>query len=813
MGQQTKQESPRVPTKERVLDIGAAGDDIYLGEGFYAPEGPHPKSKMPVAAGNTFRWTQGQFTLRLPVTPNRHNQVTLLGVCRGRVMASVGSVWRAAGTTDFGPDGATTIVIPAAVIGDRREVEVLFRSARPVTPAGKDRRALFFLLDKVCIRTLDRLPEVVDLDRPVQPPGPAEIRDRIRGIENRPPQDDPVLFAQTLVAQRADVVTLGTMNGHGQVFFATDLAEPHARMSPEFLPAVIKELHRRGLGVLSWALFNVQDLRNVDDFAPAKRFPQWQMRYIDEPGKTWKPRVGMCLVASPYVEHHARLLQQAARFDLDGFFFDGFYLGGIPHPSRPGCVCEFCRKAFRQDTSLDLPNKIDWNDGTFKRWVRWRNERLLKTARYFQQQILAVNPKAKCTFNTNLWPFANKDWETAIPMWRIDDLGVSQHGYAARFSDKWMMLGFKARIGRDMNPAQTDIWRAASMATTCGKGKTDWAWHELEMRTFVLAALSHGITPWHSPIEGPLELTARVFAEAAQREPYFSRQYVADVAVLCSQNTHDFFGHRPDTENLADYRDGLLGTWMLLSENHVPFEFLFDNQLTPHDLNRYRTLVMANTAAVSQTAMGAIAHWVEDGGTLITTAETGRYDEWGERLPQSRLEALWGVDRRQPGQKAIGRGRMLHLPGDPGLAWCRRRDADQARSLTEPLRRRPLPLEVRAPNWIVANLFRNPRDEHERWIHLLNVSHLMPGGDSGFRGIARPAAARAQTASDADTGTQGVSIGGPLRRAENLKIRLPGLAIASARLAVSKQSLPLSADGEITVPALDLHDVVIVRLK
>jgi hypothetical protein len=47
--------------------------------------------------------------------------------------------------------------------------------------------------------------------------------------------------------------------------------------------------------------------------------------------------------------------------------------------------------------------------------------------------------------------------------------------------------------------------------------------------------------------------------EAALREPYFSRKYVANVGVLVSQNTHDFWGHIPGTTNLDDYHDGLLG--------------------------------------------------------------------------------------------------------------------------------------------------------------------------------------------------------------------------------------------------------------
>ncbi len=791
-----------------VVDIGSPGDEECLGEGFYQREGPNAQSKLAMAAKGTFRWAKSRFTLRLPVAPGRHNQITLIAQWRGALKISVGDAWHAVLFGQGASRSEYQLTVPANVVGQRERLTIEAQG-RTVGPGTRDKRELFLMLDRVEVRPIDTL-RAAEGELPPLLPGPAAVRDRVRGVEHRPPSDDPEQFAMALQAQQANVVTLGTMNGQGRVFFATDLAEPHPAMQPGYLPQVIAELRRRDIRILDWVVFNAQDLRKVEDFAPARRFPQWQMQYIDEPGKSWKARVGMCLISSPYVEHHANLLRETARFDLDGFFFDGFYLGGIPHPARPGCVCEFCRAAFKQDTGLDLPARVDWLDMTFKRWVRWRNERLLRTARYFSDAIHQVNPQASCTFNTNLWPFGNKDWETAIPMWRIDDLGVSQHGYSSRFHEKWMMLGFKARIGRDMNPRHTDMWRAASLKTTCGAKLQDWAWHELEIKTFLLAAISHGITPWHSTIEGAPELAARIHAEAAQREPYFSRLHVADVAVLCSQNTHDFFGHLPESENLADFRDGILGTWMLLSQRHVPFEFLFDNQLDARSLGRYRTLILANTAALSAAALQAIDAWVRRGGHLITTAQTGRFDEWGRALPVSHLAACWKLDPGKAAELSVGQGLVTHLPGDPGLAWCRDRDANAAESLLKAIGHRPLSLEVQGPSWLVTNVFLNPANAREHWVHLLNVSHLMPHGDAGFRGMNRQPAVAGETGSDADTGAAGATVGGPLLPARDVVLRLRDVRPTAARLAIAGKELSADAEGRIRLPELGLHDVLIV---
>ena len=639
---------------------------------------------------------------------------------------------------------------------------------------------------------------------------PENHLNRLRHTERRPPSSDPEAFVKQLVAERANLITLGTMNGRVQVFFPTDLAAVHPAAQPGYLEKVIQLLRARNIDVLSWVVFNAQDLRNADDYEPVRRFPQWRMQFIEEPGKDYsnRPRVGMCLVSSPYIEHHAKLLRQAAAFDLDGFFFDGFYFGGIPHPSRPGCTCDFCKKKFKEDTGLDLPTVVDWTSPAFKRWVRWRNERLLTVARYFQSQIREVNPKATCTFNTNLWPFGGKDWETGIPMWRIDDLGVSQHGYSSDFSQKWLMLGFKSRIGRDMNPRQTDLWRTGTLKGTCAGREPNWAWHELELLTFVLAGPTYGISTWHGGFEGPVELTARINTEVAKREPYFSREYVADVGVLASQNTHDFYGHLPETGHLADYRDGLLGVWMILTDHHVPFEFIFENQLADAEaLGRYRTLVLPNAAALSQADADRMAQWVRQGGRLITTAETGSRDAWAEPHARSLLVDRFQLDPAQYGSVTMGKGTVTHLPADPGLAWARQRDAAAAEQLLEVIgaRPEPLPLQVEGPAWLVANMFLKPGDAGQRWIQLLNVSHKYPGGDAGFRGLGLPVPEEKRRGKD--------QYGWPRTPIENIRLRLPGVQAQNARLAIEGRQLEVASDGWIAIPRLELHDVVVVEVK
>jgi len=801
-----------VPDIHHMVDVGAPNDEEFIGQGFYHREGPNPKSRMAIPKTSTFRWAQNRFSLKLPAIPGFHNELRFRMNFHGPMRLEAGNGWKKTLTGIGGRKLDYSVVIPREVVSDNTQLAVKGSALRPRKPGTGDRRVLFALIDRVTIRPVAELPAEQWRKRRMAEPDIPTL-DRLRGIERRPPTGDPDAFVQQLVEEHANVVTLGTMNGRGVVFFPSEIGSPVPNIDPDWIPEVTKRLRQAGIDILSWVVFNIQDVRKIEDFVPAGRFPEWQMQFIDDPGQPDRPKVGMCVVSSPYVQHHAKELQECARFDIDGFFFDGFYLSGVPHRSRAGCVCTWCREQFRKDTGLELPTKVDWTDRAFKRWVRWRNERLWAVARHFQSEMRKVNPRATCTFNYNLWPFARKDWETAIPAWRVSDFGVSQHGYSGAFAQKWLMPGFKARLGRDINPQHTDMWRACGFQHTCGRGEPDLAWHELEIKTFLLAALSHGITPWHSTIAGPIELTARIHDEVAKRERYFSRDYIANVAVLYSQDTHDFYGHIPGTDNLSDYRDGLLGTWMILSENHVPFEFVFENQTDEAMPEGYGVLVLPNAAALSGETVESITAWVEAGGHLIATSETSAYDEWGEKLATWQLGNAFDIEPgAEPVTRAFGAGKVTHLPADPGLAWCRRRDQEAARLLVETIRESEMPFDVEAPNTLVVSLFRNPRRRRELWVHLLNVSPFMPGGDSGFRGLDLPPVKIEDVASDAQLAGTGRRIGGPLIPAENVAFRLNGATIRSARLAVADQGLEVK-DNAVVVPVVHLHDVLVLQVR
>ena len=76
-----------------------------------------------------------------------------------------------------------------------------------------------------------------------------------------------------------------------------------------------------------------------------------------------------------------------------------------------------------------------------------------------------------------------------------------------------------------------------------------------------------------------------------------------------------------------------------LIEARVPFDIIFDQQLA--DLGKYEVLVLANAESLSDAQIRLIERFVADGGGLVITDGTGRFNEWRRVRPAPALGGLF----------------------------------------------------------------------------------------------------------------------------------------------------------------------------
>src|SRR5581483_11676556 len=115
---------------------------------------------------------------------------------------------------------------------------------------------------------------------------------------------------------------------------------------------------------------------------------------------------------------------------------------------------------------------------------------------------------------------------------------------------------------------------------------------------------------------------------------------LARVGLVYSQQTAMFYGGE---QARAKVEDHALGFYQALMEARVPFDMVHDHLLDAEHIDRYRTLILPNIAALSTQQCRQLTDFVKRGGSIIATYETSLYDEWGVRRDDFGLAQLFGA--------------------------------------------------------------------------------------------------------------------------------------------------------------------------
>ena len=80
-----------------------------------------------------------------------------------------------------------------------------------------------------------------------------------------------------------------------------------------------------------------------------------------------------------------------------------------------------------------------------------------------------------------------------------------------------------------------------------------------------------------------------------------------------------------------------------LVEARVPFEMVHEAFLTPDRLDRFKLVILADAAALSDAQCAALEAYVSRGGSLLATFASSLYDEQGRRRADFGLAKVFGV--------------------------------------------------------------------------------------------------------------------------------------------------------------------------
>jgi hypothetical protein len=319
-----------------------------------------------------------------------------------------------------------------------------------------------------------------------------------------------------------------------------------------------------------------------------------------------------------------------SRYRVDAIFINRWDGSGM-------CYCEHCRKNFRAASGLELPRTTDPQDPTKRAYILWHQQRLFDLWRLWDAEVRKINP-ASCVI-----PNTGGGATSALDMQRIGKLAPmliadrqARRGLTAPWANGKNGKEFRATMGRK------PIVGIFSVGVEEPYRWKDSVQSEAEIRLWVADGVANGLRPWFTKFSGVLhdhrwlKPVEDLYRRYAGWETYLRNESpLARVGLVYSQQTAWFRGGRAE--------DHILGWYQALVEARIPFEMVHDRLLDSAHVSPFKTLILPNIGALSDSQCAQLRDFVANGGGLIATYETSLYNEWGVKRGDFGLGELLGV--------------------------------------------------------------------------------------------------------------------------------------------------------------------------
>ncbi|MDB5735839.1 MAG: Beta-galactosidase trimerization domain protein [Alphaproteobacteria bacterium] len=325
-------------------------------------------------------------------------------------------------------------------------------------------------------------------------------------------------------------------------------------------------------------------------------------------------------------------------YQPEGFFGNRWAGSGM-------CYCQTCRTKFRATTGLELPMTNDPQDPRRKAYIQWNADMRWKQFTLWNDTVKAS--KADCFFSPN--GGLNDPEKVMHPLVAVDRQG------RAGTTPVWMMGKYAKQVRAYMQ--NLPICGLFNVGVEDENRWKDSVQVGPELEAWAHSGIAQGFRPWYC------KFNARIFDArwVAPVEKIFQWHYkhdkymrntanLARVAMVNSTQSGIFtaggtaFTAGDGVRAAQRVTDSVNGYYQALVEARIPFEMADDRQLEPRHIARYRVLVLADVAAMSDKQCQQIRDYVKAGGRIVATGETSLYDEIGRRRANFGLSDLFGCD-------------------------------------------------------------------------------------------------------------------------------------------------------------------------
>ena len=331
----------------------------------------------------------------------------------------------------------------------------------------------------------------------------------------------------------------------------------------DFFGEIVKAAREEGLAVLARMDSNMVD----------ERFhgihPDWIAK--DKDGKPF--RAGLLYLTCIHSPYYNEFLPAVFEEIIEKYHPDGFTDNGWSGPDRNYiCHCPNCTRKFKEETGLELPDRKDWNNPAYQKWIDWSytvrleiwnlNSRVTQKAGGKDCLWCGMNSGDLMAQSVRFRDYKSICERSEIIMLdhqhRANTTGFQSNGEAGKIVHD--LLGWNRLI-----PESTPLYQGGDSVFRVASKP------EPEVRMWALEGIAGGVQPWwhhigaHHEDRRQYKVAKPIFEWHEKNDKYLvNRTPVAIVGMLWTQGNIDFYG-RDSAEMLTQLPWRGFGNALILS--------------------------------------------------------------------------------------------------------------------------------------------------------------------------------------------------------------------------------------------------------
>jgi len=377
--------------------------------------------------------------------------------------------------------------------------------------------------------------------------------------------------------------------------------------------------------------------------------PEWKQKFKNGDSVRAYGNQYLICINSPWKDEYLNNLKKLCNHKLDGLFLDG------PVFAQGACYCEFCQAKFLKEYKKSM------YDAKYDEFLEFRTNSVTEMIKATYEIKEKKNPDIRLYINNSALRADVSGSNTSKVYPYVDFLGT-EGGFC------WINKSFDyTHTTTHAKYIETKANGKPYVIFIAGDAKpySYCMYTGAETERLYALSLAQGANIWYG-IHGPTKMmncdAGRVVAKFNKyiknnEEHLIKTKSYAKVALMWSDATSNFYASSVMKSDFTDaqvisatgkngnHHEALTGFADILTRSHVQYDIADQDCIYDRRIFNYDLLIFPTYACVSDQEADIIREFVKNGGNIISTFDTGLYDEHGNKRDNGILDDIFGVKR------------------------------------------------------------------------------------------------------------------------------------------------------------------------